>query len=54
VRDELGENGGLVPGTGTDLEDSVAGFGSSRSVIRATMNGCEIVWPSPMGSARFS
>ena len=42
---QLGEHRRLIAGARTDLEDDVSGAVRSMSVINATMNGCEIVWP---------
>jgi hypothetical protein len=39
----------LVAKAGADLEDRVSGPISSKSVINATINGCEIVLPKPIG-----
>ena len=44
----------LVARTGPNLQHPVPGEIPSASVIIATISGCEIVCPSPIGSGRFS
>ena len=48
---ELREHGRLVAGARADVEHALARRSASASAIRATMYGCEIVWPWPIGSA---
>ena len=52
---QLGKDRGLVAEPGADLEHPVARLeASSRSVISATMKGCEMVLSQPIGSGRSS
>ena len=51
---QLGENRGLIAAPGADLEHLVVFLVASRSVISATMNGCEIVFPQPIGRGMSS
>jgi hypothetical protein len=46
---QLREDCGLVAQPGADLQHSVSAPISSKSVISATINGCEIVFSKPMG-----
>ena len=45
-----GKDGRLIARADADLQRAVVGRGSASCVISATMYGCEIVWPSPIGS----
>jgi len=54
LRRELGEHGRLVAGAGADVEHALAACSASSSQIRATMYGCDIVWPKPIGRAASS
>ena len=47
---KLGQDRGLIAQPGSDLEDAVMGSGPRRSVMSATIKGCEIVLSKPIGS----
>jgi hypothetical protein len=51
---QFGEHGGLVPEAGGDFRTVSSGRSSSKSVITATMNGCEIVFSNPIGTGMSS
>jgi hypothetical protein len=51
---ELGEHGRLVAGAGADVEHALVAVSCSASQMRATMYGCEMVWPPPIGRAASS
>ena len=51
---ELGEHGGLIARARADVEHAFVPAQRERSQMRATMYGCEIVCPKPIGSAASS
>ena len=51
---QLREHGRLVARAGADVEHALAAAQRERLADAATMYGCEIVWPAPIGSAASS
>ena len=54
LRDEMREQHGLISGARPDLEHLLLPVSSSSSRYRACIDGCEIVWPLPIGSGASS
>lgn len=51
---QLRQDRRLVAHAGADLEHGVGRLQYSKSVITATMKGCEMVLPKPIGNGRLT